>query len=187
MARTLALPFERAIASAVKRAANSALKKTAEDMRRAVGFAAYHGAMAMRDKVLDSPTGTDWHKHYSDLRGRPGARYETGTMFESIGRSRGKIVENPDRRKRAYVTASFGWPTDTSGMIKDLPTNPLSKGTAEPSNPYNQWHEDARYQMMQEYGFDLEGHHVPGMFSMRAGQAAAEIKFKEYLNRMGYK
>ncbi|CAB4148627.1 hypothetical protein UFOVP536_14 [uncultured Caudovirales phage] len=187
MANKLALPFERAIASAVKRASSAALAKTAEDMRRAVGFAAYHGAMAMRDKVLDSPTGTSWHAHYSAMRGKPGARYETGTMFESIGRSRGKIVESPDRRKRSYVTASFGWPTDSSGMIKDLPTNPLSKGTRMPDNPYGQWHQDPRYHMMQEYGFNLEGTEVPGMFSQQAGKLAAEAKFREFLKSRGYK
>lgn len=183
----LALPFERAIASAVKRAANAALAKTAEDMRRAVGYAAYHGAQAMRDKVLDSPTGTSWHAHYSALRGKPGARYETGTMFNSISYTRGKIVESSDRRRRSHVTASFGWPTDSSGQIKDLPMNPQSKGSRMPDNPYGEWHSDPRYHMMQEYGFNLEGTQVEGMFSMRAGQKAAEAKFVEFLNRMGYK
>lgn len=187
MANKLALPFERAIASAVKRAANAALAKTAEDMRRAVGLAAYRGANAMRDKILNSPTGTDWHAHYSAMRGRPGARYETGTMFNSVSKTRGKIVENPDKRRRAYVTASFGWPVDSSGMIKDLPYNPLSKGTDQPSNPYDQWHSDPRYQMMQEYGFNNEGTWVKGMFSQRAGRDAAEQGFREYLAKRGYK
>ena len=176
-----------AVGNELNRLVNARVAKESEFIRRAVGYAAYKGAEAMRDKILDSPTSTKWHAYYSSLRGKPGARYETGTMFESVSRTYGKIVTNQDRRKRSTAVASFGWPADENGIPKDLPRNPLTKGKRMPDNPYNQWHEDPRYHLMQEYGFDNEGEQVEGMFSQRAGAIAAKEALNKMFAKRGYK
>lgn len=185
--KNYALPLERLVGNQLNRLINARVARESEFVRRAVGYAAYKGAQAMRDKILNSPTGTNWHAKYSELRGKPGARYETGTMFESVGRTYGKIIPNRDRRRRSSAVASFGWPADSNGMPKDLPRNPLTKGKRLPDNPYQQWHEDPRYHMMQEYGFDNEGEMVEGMFSQRAGAEAAKLALKEIFDKRGYK
>ena len=185
MAKSLALQLEIAVGNAFNRAKFAAQAKVAEDARRAVGFAAFKGADAMRDRILASPTGTRWHAAISKQRGYPGGRFETGTMFGSVGRTRGKIVENADKRKQSSVKASFGWPTDSGGQMKDLPYNPLSAGSRMPDGPG--WHDDPRYQLMQEYGFDNEGHWTPGMFSQREGAIAAKKALSDYFRKLGYK
>jgi len=94
---------------------------------------------------------------------------------------------NRDKRKRSTAVASFGWPADSNGMPKDLPRSPMTKGKRSPDNPYQQWHEDPRYHMMQEYGFDNEGEDVPGMFSQNAGAEAAKLALDEIFKKRGYK
>jgi hypothetical protein len=174
-----------AVGNEFNRLINARVARESEFIRRAVGYAAYKGAEAMRDKVLNSPTGTNWHKAISRERGKPDARYETGTMFESIGRTYGKIIANQDRRKQSSAIASFGWPLDNSGIIKDAPMSPLTKGKQMPDGPG--WRSDPKYFMMQEYGFNNEGDMVPGMFSQRAGVEAAKLALDQIFAKRGYK
>jgi hypothetical protein len=185
--KSYALPISIAVGNELNRLVNARVKRESEFVRRAVGYAAYKGAQAMRDKVLNSPTGTSWHEAINKQRGNQSlsARYETGTMFESIGRTYGKIIANPDRRKRSNAVASFGWPLDSSGIIKDAPINPTSKGKRMPDGPG--WRSDPKYFMMQEYGFNNEGDMVPGMFSQRSGVAAAKLALDEIFAKRGYK
>lgn len=185
--KSYVLKLNIAVGNELNRLVNARVARESEFIRRAVGYAAYKGADAMREKILNSPTGTKWHAKYSADRGKPGARYETGTMFESVARTYGKIIANQDRRKRSSAVASFGWPADANGMPKDLPRNPLTKGKRLPDNPYQQWHEDPRYHMMQEYGFDNEGEEVEGMFSQRAGVEAAKLALNQMFAKRGYK
>jgi hypothetical protein len=175
-----------AVGNELNRLVNVRVAKESEFIRRAVGYAAYKGADAMRDKVLNSPTGTKWHRAINEQRGNPtAARYETGTMFESIARTYGKIIPNQDRRKRSAAVASFGWPVDSSDTIKDAPMSPTTKGTRMPDGPG--WRSDPKYFMMQEYGFNNEGDMVPGMFSQRAGVEAAKLALNEIFAKRGYK
>jgi hypothetical protein len=176
-----------AVGNQFNRLVNTRVARESEFIRRAVGYAAYKGAEAMRDKVLNSPTGTSWHEAINKERGNQSlsARYETGTMFESIARTRGKIIANKDRRRRSSAVASFGWPLDSSGIIKDAPTSPTSKGKKMPDGPG--WRSDPKYFMMQEYGFNNEGDMVPGMFSQRAGVKAAKEALDAIFDKRGYK
>jgi hypothetical protein len=175
------------VGNELNRLVNARVAKESEFIRRAVGYAAYKGAEAMRDKVLNSPTGTRWHEAINKQRGNPTltARYETGTMFESIARTYAKIVANQDRRKRSSAVASFGWPLDSSGIIKDAPMSPTTKGTRMPDGPG--WRSDPKYFMMQEYGFNNEGDMVPGMFSQREGVKAAKDALDQMFVKRGYK
>ena len=161
------------------------LEKVAEDMRRSAGFAAYKGAQAMREKILDSPTnrpGSKWHEMANARRGNPsGARYETGTMYNSVSRTYGRIVYGQDARRRGSVTAGFGWPADSDGKISEAPASPIGR---QPDGPG--WRDDPRYFEMQEYGFPHEGHDVPGMESQAAGVEAAKRALTEELKRRGY-
>lgn len=160
------------------------LAKIAEDMRRSAGFAAYHGAKAMREKILDSPIPDSYsHRMVNARRGNPpNARYETGTMYNSVSFNRGSISHPKDQRRRGSVSAGFGWPADENGIIKDAPTSPIGR---QPDGAG--WRDDPKYFMMQEYGFPHEGRTVPGMFSQRAGVEAAKIALNEELKRRGYK
>lgn len=173
------------IANAVNRAVNAKLAKIAEDSRRAAGYAAFKGKDAMRDKILDSPTGSKYHEWINIMRGNNiGARYDTGAMFNSVSMTRGKIIENQDKRKRSSVTASFGWPIDASGDI--APVNP-SKRSRESTNRIGSWAEDPRYFKMQEYGWSLYNVDYPGMFAQKAGLTAARKAMDEYFRSKGYK
>jgi len=185
--KSYALPISIAVGNELNRLVNARVKRESEFVRRAVGYAAYRGAEAMRDKVLNSPTGTSWHEAINKQRGNSSltARYETGTMFESIGRTYAKIVVNQDRRKRSSAVASFGWPLNSAGIIKDAPTNPTSKGKRMPDGPG--WRSDPKYFMMQEYGFNNEGDMVPGMFAMREGVKAAKDALDKLFDKRGYK
>lgn len=184
--KSYVLKLNIAVGNELNRLVNARVARESEFIRRAVGYAAYKGADAMRDKILNSPTGTKWHNAINEQRGNPaGARYETGTMFESVARTYGKIIANQDRRKRSSAVASFGWPTDSSGMIKDAPRSPMTKGTRMPDGPG--WHSDPRYFMMQEYGFNNEGDMVPGMLSQRAGVEAAKLALNQMFAKRGYK
>lgn len=171
------------IANAANRKKYPWLEKVAEDMRRSAGYGAFKGADAMRGKILDSPTGSSWHKAINRDRGNPpGARFETGTMYNSVSRTYGRIVPSRDARKRGSVTASFGWPADADGIIKDAPSAPKGRMPDGPG-----WRDDPKYFLMQEYGFDNEGRSVPGMRSQAAGVEAAKKAIQEELKRRGYK
>lgn len=188
--------FDLTVPNLRARLVNPILMRESEIIRReGIGRAARIGANAMRDKILNSPTASNWHKRVSEERGHPGARYETGTMFGSVTYTFGKIIESPDKRKRARVHASFGWPAskyegpDGTTVIKDAPRSPSTKGTngIDKENGYGNWREDPRYFVMQEYGFELEGDYVEGMYSMRAGGKAAMEYLDGFLKKRGYK
>jgi hypothetical protein len=187
------LPVEVTIPNLRARLINPILAREAESIRReGIGRAARIGANAMRDKILNSPTASKWHKAINEQRNNPtGARFETGTMFGSVTFTFGKILESPDKRKRAVVHSSFGWPAskysdpNSEVILKDAPRSPTTKGVRAPDGPG--WREDPRYFIMQEYGFDLEGHWVEGMYSMRAGRDAAKKHLDEFFRRKGYK
>lgn len=174
------------IANAANRKRYPWLQVVADDLAAAAGKSARAGFSAMRDKILDSPTlrpGSNWHKMINARRGNPpGARYETGTMFNSVFYNRGRIVEARDRRRRGSVTAGFGWPASEDNVIKDAPTSPLGR---QPDGPG--WRDDPKYFVMQEYGFPHEGYEVPGMYSQKAGAEAAKIALDQELKRRGYK
>lgn len=191
MSKNYTVKWNLNVGNEFNRMINAKVAKEAEVTRRAAGFAAFKAAEAMRDKILNSPTteGGDtssWHKKANAERGNPeNARYETGTMFESVSRTRGKIVPNADRRKQSSVVASFGWPATESGTIKDAPVSPTTKGTRNPDGPG--WRSDPRYFLMQEYGFDNEGDWVWGMWSQRVGAQAAKIAMDAFFAKRGYK
>lgn len=177
------------IANAANRKKYPWLEKIAQDMRIAAGRAAAAGADAMRDKILNSPTGSSWHIAINIERGkRPpninqwGSRYETGTMFNLVSANRGKIVENADRRRRGSVTAGFGWPAMSDGTIKDAPSSPVGRAPDGPG-----WRTDPKYFLMQEYGFNNMGDQVEGMYSQQAGVEAAKLVLNNELRKMGYK
>lgn len=186
MSKNYTVKWSLNVGNEFNRMVNAKVAKEAEVTRRAAGFAAYKAADAMRDKILNSPTASRWHKAINEQRNNPeGARYETGTMYESVSRTYGKIVANADRRKQSKVVASFGWPANSDGTIKDAPMNPTTKGTRNPDGPG--WRSDPRYFMMQEYGFDNEGDWVWGMQSQRAGVEAAKIAMDAFFAKRGYK
>jgi len=177
------LDLKNPVANAANRKKYPWLQKVADDLRDATTEAARAGADAMRDKILDSPTGTNWHKGINKERGNPiGARYETGTMWGSVASTRGRIVQNKDRRRRGSVQASFGWPATQSGDIADAPTTPMFRSPDGPG-----WREDPKYFKMQEFGFDLEGRKVPGMQAQEHGLKVAMIKIQEEVRKRGYK
>jgi hypothetical protein len=150
------------------------LEKIATDTRRALDAAAAAGADAMRYTVLNSPpTGN---------KADDGQRVETFTMFDSIGRSKAAEPKSKDRRRRSSVSASFGFPADADGNIKDAPAVPTRGQASE------KWRSDPNYFVMQEYGdsmFDEAFYH--GMFSQRAGLEAARSAFDAYMKKKGYK
>lgn len=179
------LDLKNPIANASNRKKYSWLQKVAEDLREITTIAAQAGANGMRDKILDSPTNnpSGWHQAINAQRGNtPNARYETGTMFESVQARRGRIVQSKDRRRRGSVQASFGWPATSSGNIADAPMSPMVR---QPDGPG--WREDPKYFVMQEFGFPHEGREVPGMQSQRHGLKAAMVKLQEETRKRGYK
>ena len=177
------LPIEIAVANAVARRKNAILEEEAQNVRKAVRFASRAAARAMKDRILDSPTGSKWHTAINTMRGNPdGARLETGTMYDAVGSLEPKIVENADRRRQASIIGGFGWPADANGNIKDA--SPRRRSQADPDGD---WRTDPKYFMMQEYGFDLDGDWVPGMFAQQAGVEAFKQKLDEYWQKRGYK
>ena len=165
-------------------AANEIKKQEVEKMRRAVGLAAYRGAQAMRDKILNSPTNSNWHRIVSEQRGHPGGRYDTGTMYGAVTYNRGRIEFPKDLRRSGKAIAAFGWPSNSSGDIKDAPTAPAGPPGF---GSWGEWRQDPRYFVMQEYGFDNEGVDVPGMYSQKAGAIAADAVMDEFFRKNGYK
>jgi hypothetical protein len=183
------LDLKNPVANAANRKKYPWLQKVAEDLRDATTEAAKAGASAMRDTILNSPTGSDWHVGINIQRGkRPpyinmwGSRYETGTMYNSVDFRKGRITQAKDRRRRGSVNASFGWPATASGQIADAPTSPIGR---KPDGPG--WRDDPKYFVMQEYGFNNEGTAVPGMNSQKAGLDAAMIKIQQEMRKRGYK
>jgi hypothetical protein len=195
MSKNYTVKWSLNVGNEFNRMVNAKVAKEAEVTRRAAGFAAFKAADAMRDKILNSPTATEWHKRINKERGNPeGARYETGTMFESVSRTYGKIVANADRRKQSSVVASFGWPAAEDGTIKDAPMNPMTKGTRRPDGPqWSQpgwgWRSDPRYFLMQEYDKQYDGNPeiTKGMHAQRAGVEAAKIAMDAFFAKRGYK
>lgn len=165
-------------------AASQLQAEYAEKARRAAGLAAYRGAEAMRNKILDSPTGTSWHKAVSEMRGHPGGRVDTGTMLGAATRNRGRIEAPRDRRMAARAIAAFGWPANSDGLIKDAPSSPAGPPG---EGSWEEWRTDPRYFVMQEYGFDNEGDWVPGMYSQREGVKAAAQVLQEFYRKNGFK
>ncbi len=177
------LDLKNPIANAANRKKYPWLQKVANDLAGATTEAAKAGKDAMQWKILTSPTGSSWHKAINDKRGNPtGARYETGTMFNSVDFRKGRIVENKDRRRRGSVQASFGWPAAPDGTVDDAPTSPIGRSPDGPG-----WREDPKYFLMQEFGFELEGRNVPGMEAQKAGLDAAMIKIQTEMRKRGYK
>jgi hypothetical protein len=177
------LDLKNPIANAANRRRYPWLQKVANDLVKATDEAAKAGANAMRDKILDSPTNRPWHKAINKERGNtPGARYETGTMYESVKAGKSKIVESKDRRRRGSVQGSFGWPATADGDIADAPMSPIVRNPDGPG-----WREDPKYFRMQEFGFKLEDHRVPGMNSQVEGLKAAMIKIQSEMRKRGYK
>jgi hypothetical protein len=159
------------------------LEEEAQNVRKAVRFASRAAARAMKDKILDSPTGSKWHSAINSMRGNPdGARLETGTMYDAVASMEPKIVENADRRRQSAVVGGFGWPADANGNIKDA--SPRRRSQADPDGD---WRTDPKYFMMQEYGFDLDGDFVPGMHAQQAGVEAFKTNLDEYWKKRGYK
>jgi hypothetical protein len=169
-----------------------AAKKLAKDLRLAVSRAGMAGAKAMRERILDSPTGSDWHVRRNAWRGmnRPsingkdgpvnnswGSRLETGNMYNSVSANYGKIVPGADRRRKQSIQGGFGWPATKDGNIKPAPSRPLNR-SRQPDNI--NWGSDRNYFEMQEYGFG----NTPGMNATQAGMEAARKKLIEEINRL---
>lgn len=166
-------------------------EKLANELRLAVSRAGMAGAKAMRERVLDSPTGSDWHIRRNAWRGmnRPsingkdgpvnntwGSRIETGNMYNSISAKYGKIVPNRDKRKRQTISGGFGWPA-ADGRIKSAPSRPINR-SRQPDTA--NWGVDRNYFELQEYGFG----NTPGMHASDAGMEAARKKFIEEVNKL---
>ena len=169
------------------------MEKLYDQMRKAAGRAARSGAMAMQERILNSPTNSEWHKRRNAWRGqnRPsiggkyvgpvnntwGSRIETGNMYNLISASRGKIVPGKDRRYNQSIVASFGWPATEGGVIKDAPSSLLPQ-SRNPDTP--NWREDPRYIAMQEYGFGK----TPGMHAGEAGMEIARRRLIEEIRKI---
>jgi len=175
-----------------------AAKKLANELRLAVSRAGMAGARAMRERILDSPTGNDnpypgWsHIRRNAWRGmnRPsingkdgpvnnswGSRLETGNMYNSVSANYGKIVPGADRRRMQSIQGGFGWPATEGGKIKPAPSRPLNR-SRQPDRA--NWGTDRNYFEMQEYGFG----NTPGMNAQQAGETAAYKKLIEEINRL---
>lgn len=168
-------------------------KKLANEIRLAVSRAGIAGAKAMRERILDSPTGTPWHVKTNAWRGmnRPsingkdgpvnnswGSRLETGNMYNSVSANYGKIVPSRDRRNRQSVVGGFGWPATSGGSIKAAPSRPINRSRRPDEK---NWGTDRNYFEMQEYGL---GNINSPMLSQEYGRIAALKKFNEEMNRI---
>jgi hypothetical protein len=169
-----------------------AAKKLANELRLAVSRAGMAGAKAMRERILDSPTGSDWHTRRNAWRGlnRPsingkdgpvnnswGSRLETGNMYNSVSANYGKIVPGADRRRMQSIQGGFGWPATKDGNIKPAPSRPINR-SRQPDT--DNWGTNRNYFEMQEYGFG----ETPGMNATQAGMEAARKKLIEEINRL---
>lgn len=171
---------------------SKAAQSLANGLRLAVSRAGMAGAKAMRERILNSPTGNDWHIRRNAWRGlnRPsingkdgpvnnlwGSRLETGNMYNSVSAQYGKIVPNRDRRRMQTITGGFGWPASADGKIKSAPARPINR-SRQPDR--KNWGADRNYFEIQEYG--LNG--IRAMNSGDFGRAAAHKKFMEEINRL---
>jgi hypothetical protein len=169
-----------------------AAKKLSKELRLAVSRAGIAGAKAMRERILDSPTGSDWHTRRNAWRGmsRPsingkdgpvnnswGSRLETGNMYNSVSANYGKIVPGRDKRRMQSIQGGFGWPATKDGNIKPAPSRPLNR-SRQPDT--DNWGANRNYFEMQEYGFG----ETPGMHATDAGREAARKKLIEEINRL---
>lgn len=147
------------------------LKKLRRDVIDAIRESTNVAVDAMRDRVLNAPpTGSPVDD---------GARYDTGTMYESIDRSKTLVKPGLDRRYRQQAVARFGFPANPDGTIADAPAAP-----ARPSKNPSRWREDPNYFAMQEYGdteFDV---FYPGMFSQTAGELAFRQDFDKRIEKI---
>ena len=168
------------------------MQKRAREIKRAVTRAGMAGANSMRETILDSPTGSEWHGRRNAFRAeyrppigkgvknKPGSRIETGNMYNSVSYKRGKAIPDSDRRKKQGVMGGFGWPATELGIIRDAPSSPM----ANSRNPDRRnWRTDPRYFAMQEYGFDR----TPGMNSQQTASKVAYDKLIEELAKLGIK
>ena len=147
------------------------LKKMVKQIQEGLRIAAKAGQEAMQNKILNSPTYSARHN---------GRRYNTGTMFESVGKSNVKTAYPDDKRMRGSASVSFGFPAYPDGRIKDAPTNP----SGPPREESLAWRSDPNYFVMQEYGDSMfDEATYPGMFSQAAGYRAAVEAFETYLKR----
>lgn len=150
------------------------LEKIESDLRSSIRKALRAGEEAMKDRVLDSPpTGS---------RKDDGARVDTWTMFDSIGRSQVRAEKVQDRRRRRPLKFSFGFPADENGNIADAPTSPTRGGSDNP-----RWRQDPNYFVMQEYGDDMFDVFYPGMYAQQEGRKAFIDSFENEMKRKGYK
>jgi hypothetical protein len=169
-----------------------AAKKLARELRLAVSRAGMAGAKAMRERILDSPTGTDWHVRRNAWRGmnRPsingkdgpvnnswGSRLETGNMYNSVSANYGKIIPGADKRRMQSIQGGFGWPASKDGNIRPAPSRPINRSRQPDSR---NWGTDRNYFEMQEYGFG----ETPGMNATQAGVEAARKKLTEEINKL---
>jgi hypothetical protein len=150
------------------------LRKLTRDIKDGLEAAVVAGADTMRSRVLDSPpTGSSVDD---------GRRVDTFTMFDSIGSSKPTEPRSRDRRKRSGVSASFGFPANKDGTIKDAPTAPTRGQAGE------HWRSDPNYFVMQEYGESMfDELTYPGMEAQKVGLEVAEKTFTEYMKKKGYK
>jgi hypothetical protein len=168
-----------------------AAQKLAKELRLAVSRAGMAGAKAMRERILDSPTGTDWHIRRNAWRGinRPsingkdgavnnswGSRLETGNMYNSVSANYGKIVPGVDKRRMQSIQGGFGWPATRDGRIKPAPSRPLNRSRRPDTD---NWGSDRNYFEFQEYGIG-----VPPMNATEAGMEAARKKLTEEINKL---
>lgn len=171
---------------------NPEIQKLSRELRLAVSRAGMAGAKSMRNTILNSPTGSLWHKRQNIWRGnnRPaingkdgpvnnlwGSRLETGNMYNSVSAKYGKVVPGRDKRYKQDVIGGFGWPASADGIIKDAPSAPMARSRT-PDTP--NWRSDPRYFAMQEYGFGK----TPGMNSQEEASRVARQKLQEELQKL---
>jgi hypothetical protein len=150
------------------------LQKLSRDIKGGLTTAVIAGSEAMKDRVVNSPpTGS---------KVDDGRRVDTWTMYDSIDFSKPREPRSKDRRKRSSVSASFGFPANPDGSIKDAPTSPTRGGGSE------NWRSDPNYFVMQEYGNSMfDELSYPGMRSQQDGLDAAATAFDSYMKKKGYK
>ena len=171
---------------------NPEMQKLSRELKLAVSRAGMAGANSMRDTILNSPTGSLWHKRQNIWRStnRPaingkggsvnntwGSRIETGNMYNSVSYKRGKTVQGADKRFKQGIVGGFGWPANEDGSIRDAPSSPMDRSRT-PDTP--NWRTDARYFAMQEYGFDK----TPGMNSQQVALNVARTKLEEEIRKL---
>lgn len=147
---------------------NPAMQKLAKDLKLAVSRAGLAGAKSMRATILDSPTGTIWHRRTNIWRGQNkpaingkdgsvnnswGSRLDSGNMYNSVSRKYGKVVPGKDKRYKQDIVGGFGWPADSEGNIKNAPSSPMSRSrNPDPvKHSMKPWRSDPNYFAIQEY------------------------------------